>query len=272
MPETGLLQHTGEGGEQTVDRPTPVIECRGLSKHYGQVRALRGVDVSVFPGEIVGLVGDNGAGKSTFIKILSGALLPSAGELFIDGKRVEFSSSTEARALGIETVYQDLALALDLAIWTNIFLGREMRVRGPARAVGWLNRRAMANEARKELASIGMDLGSVHKACRFLSGGERQAVAVARAVAWGRRIVLMDEPTAALAVQEQKRVEDIIYQIRDKGIPVLIVSHNLPEVHRICDRILILRLGELVADLRPSDASVEDIVMRITGAISGSKR
>lgn len=269
----GALTRTA-GGQVAVavDQAVPVIETRGISKHYGRVQALRGVDLALHRGEVVGLVGDNGAGKSTFVEILSGATAPSGGEVLIDGQRAVFSSPTEARARGIETVYQDLALALDLSIWANVFLGRERRLRGPLGRLGWLDKRQMAAETQRELAAIGLDLGRSDKACRLLSGGERQAVAVARAVAWGTRVILMDEPTAALAVEEQGRVEHLIYQIRDRGIPVLLVSHNLPEVHRICDRIVVLRLGQLVADVVPSQVTLSDIVMWLTGASDGQRK
>lgn len=249
----------------------PVIETRGISKHYGQVEALRRIDLALHGGEVVGLVGDNGAGKSTFVKILSGAIAPSEGEVLVDGERAVFSSPTEARARGIEAVYQDLALALDLSIWANVFLGHERRARGLPGRFGWLDKRHMAAETQREVAGIGLDLGRSDKPCRLLSGGERQAVAVARAVAWGTRVILMDEPTASLAVKERGRVEHLIYQIRDRGVPVLLVSHNLPEVHRICDRIVVLRLGRVVADVVPSQVSLSDIVMWITGASEGQR-
>jgi ABC-type sugar transport system ATPase subunit len=244
----------------------PVIATRGIAKHFGTVHALRGVDLEVYAGEIVGLVGDNGAGKSTLVNILSGALQPSAGSVFISGQQANLSSPIRARRLGIETVYQDLALAPDLSVWANMFLGREKTVRGPLRLFGWLDRKAMEASAEADLERTRIRIGSVNARSGRLSGGQRQAVAVGRAVAWGSRILLMDEPTAALGVEQQEKVGELVRTVAEQGLPVLLISHNLPQVHSICDRVVVLFQGRVIANLRPAEASVEEIVGWITGA------
>jgi ABC-type sugar transport system ATPase subunit len=244
----------------------PRISTRGITKHFGTVEALRGVDLDVRAGEIVGLVGDNGAGKSTLVNILSGALQPNAGTIKVDGKDVTFATSLEARRAGIETVYQDLSLAPDLSVWANIFLGREQTVKGPLGKLGWLDRKAMARAAETDLERTRIRIGSVSSLAGRLSGGQRQAIAVGRAVAWGSRVILMDEPTAALGVEQQAKVGELVQTVRDQGVPVLLISHNLPQVHALCDRVVVLFQGRVVADLRPATCSVEEIVSWITGA------
>lgn len=254
------------GGAPGDGNRVPVIAVQGISKHFGSVHALRDVDLEIYAGEVVGLVGDNGAGKSTLVNIISGALAPNSGQVLVDGKRVSFSSALEARRLGIETVYQDLALAPDLSVWANIFLGREKTVSGPLRWLGWLDRRAMAAAADNDLARTKIRIGSVSSPAGRLSGGQRQAIAVGRAVAWGSKVILMDEPTAALGVEQQERVGELIASVAANGIPVLLISHNLPQVHRICDRVLVLFQGQVAATLRPRECSMDDIVSWITGA------
>jgi len=260
------------GGDNVVSTSSdgeagaPVVSVRAVTKHFGSIQALRGADLDIFPGEVVGLVGDNGAGKSTLVNILSGALQPNSGAIFVDGKKVSFSSPLEARRLGIETVYQDLSLAPDLSVWANIFLGRERKAKGPLGWFGWLDRKAMAAEAEADLARTRIRIDSVHALAGRLSGGQRQAIAVGRAVAWGSRVVLMDEPTAALGVEQQERVGELVASVASQGVPVLLISHNLPQVHRICDRVAVLFQGKVVASLRPAESSVEDIVSWITGA------
>jgi ABC-type sugar transport system ATPase subunit len=244
----------------------PVVSVRAVTKHFGSIQALRGVDLDIFPGEVVGLVGDNGAGKSTLVNIISGALQPNSGTIFLDGKRVAFSSPLEARKAGIETVYQDLSLAPDLSVWANIFLGRELKLNGPLGWLGWLDRKAMASEAERDLERTRIRIASVHALAGRLSGGQRQAIAVARAVAWGSRVVLMDEPTAALGIEQQERVAELVASVASQGVPVLLISHNLPQVHRICDRVAVLFQGKVVANLRPAESTVEEIVSWITGA------
>ena len=248
----------------------PVIEARAITKRYGALTALRDVDLSVYPGEIVGLVGDNGAGKSTLVKILSGAIRPTAGELYIDGRRATVHSPLDARRQGIETVYQDLALAPDLTVAENLFIGRELKRSGPLRLVGTLDRRSMNRRAREQLDRLRIRIDSVTNRAESLSGGQRQAIAVARAVAWGRRVLLMDEPTASLGVEEQRKVAELVEEVRRGGIPVLLVSHNIPQVHEICDRIVVLLHGRAVADLKKEDVDIEEVVMWITGVASKS--
>jgi ABC-type sugar transport system ATPase subunit len=253
------------GGEPEVAR-VPVISTRGITKHFGSVQALRGVDLDVHEGEVVGLVGDNGAGKSTLVNILSGALQANDGSILVDGKAVTFTSSLEARRAGIETVYQDLSLAPDLSVWANIFLGREQSVKGPLRWFHWLDRKAMAKAAEADLERTRIRIGSVNSLAGRLSGGQRQAIAVGRAVAWGSRVILMDEPTAALGVEQQAKVGELVRSVCDQGVPILLISHNLPQIHALCDRVVVLFQGRVVTDLRPSECNVEEIVSWITGA------
>jgi simple sugar transport system ATP-binding protein len=244
----------------------PLLEARGISKHYGRVSALTGADLTIGRNEIVALVGDNGAGKSTLVKILSGAVVPSSGELRIDGAPVSFSTPADSRAAGIETVYQDLALALHLGMDANLFLGRELTRSGLLGRLGWLDKPAMAARTKRELDALHIAVDSVQTPCESLSGGQRQAVAVARAVAWSStRVVLMDEPTAALGVAQQGEVSRLVREIRQAGLSVLLVSHNLPQVHELCDRIVVLRHGRVVANLQRSDVTIQDTVMWITG-------
>jgi len=254
------------GPDNAVKAAHPVIEVRAVTKRYGALTALHGVDLALAPGEVVGLVGDNGAGKSTLVKVVSGAIAPTSGELYIDGRRVAFSSPVEARRQGIETVYQDLALTPDLTVSENLFLGRELRRRGFLWPTRMLDRRRMNREARAQLERLGIRIDAVNALATSLSGGQRQAIAVARAVAWSRRVILMDEPTAALGVEEQQKVAGLIVEVRRGGIPVLFVSHNIPQVHSICDRVVVLYHGRGVANLRTDEADVDEIVRWITGA------
>jgi ABC-type sugar transport system ATPase subunit len=248
-----------------VDRP-PLIEARGVTKSFGRVVALRGADFAAWPGEVSALVGDNGAGKSTLIKIFSGALQPDGGQLFLDGRPIRISSPAEARQLGIETVYQDLALAPSLDVASNLFLGREARQRGLLGAIGFLDDRLMRKRAQEEMANLQIGLSSVRQPVLTLSGGQRQAIAVARAVAWGRRIVIMDEPTAALGIRESRMVLRLIKRIKETGLAVIMISHNLPEVFEVADCITILRLGRTVRQMRREEASMDDVVAFMTGA------
>jgi ABC-type sugar transport system ATPase subunit len=249
-----------------VEAPGPVMEARQITKRYGALTALHGVNLAIYPGEVVGLVGDNGAGKSTLIKILSGAIAPTSGRVFLNGEPTSVHSPLEARREGIETVYQDLALAPDLTVAENLFLGRELKRAGLLRLFGHLDRRSMNRQAREQLDRLKIRIGSVTDRADSLSGGQRQAIAVARAVAWGRQVILMDEPTAALGVEEQQKVAGLIQEVRQNGTPVLLVSHNIPQVHDICDRIVVLLHGRVVANLKKEDADIEEVVMWITGA------
>jgi ABC-type sugar transport system ATPase subunit len=244
----------------------PVIEARNITKYYGSLVALDNVSLTVRPREIVGLVGDNGAGKSTLIKVLAGAHQPSSGTLYVGGEPCVLHSPLEARELGIETVYQDLALSTELTVAENMYLGREIRRRAPLGWLGMIDKRAMAHLSAERLDALRIRVQSVNVPCRSLSGGQRQAVAVARAIAWGSRLVLLDEPTAALGVEQQHHVAELVEQVRASGTSVLLISHNMPQVHALCDRIIVLYRGEVIADLRKNDVSVEDIVMWITGA------
>jgi ABC-type sugar transport system ATPase subunit len=239
----------------------PVLRATGVSKRFGAVVALEDVGIEVFPGEITGLVGDNGAGKSTLIKVISAVLRPDAGTIEFDGKPVSFASPTEARAAGIETVYQDLALAGNMAVWANIFLGRE-RTTG----LGLLNKRGMASESRRMLERLRMNVPPINAPVAALSGGQRQAIAIARAAAWGSKLIVMDEPTAALGVGETRAVEEVILGLRERGFGLLIISHNLDQVFRLADAIWVLRRGRLIGSRRKAATTPEEIVGMITGA------
>jgi simple sugar transport system ATP-binding protein len=244
----------------------PVLRVSGVGKSYGHIRALSDVSLDIHPGEVVGLVGDNGAGKSTLVNIIAGAIRPSAGQLAVDGREVQFGSALDARLAGIEAVYQDLALALDLDIWANVFLGRERLRPGLLGRFGFLDKAAMRETALGGLRRTGIRIGSVRTPCRALSGGQRQAVAVARGLIWGSRLLLMDEPTAALGVEQQAKVGELIAAVRDQGIPVILVSHNMPQVHALCDRIIVLFRGRKVADRDARSMTIEDTIASITGA------
>jgi ABC-type sugar transport system ATPase subunit len=257
---------SGAGGPSSAGGTPPVVEVRGITKRFGSVLALRGADLALYPGEILGLVGDNGAGKSTLVNIISGALAPNGGEIFVGGEKVHIGSPLDARRYGIETVYQDLALAPDLSVWANVFLGRERIVRGPMRLFGWLDRRAMASEAREQLDRTRIRIDSVDALVGKLSGGQRQAVAVGRSAAWGSRVLLLDEPTAALGVEQQERVGELVRSIAAQGLPVLLISHNLPQVHELCSRVAVMFQGRVIATLKPSESGIDEIVSWITGA------
>jgi ABC-type sugar transport system ATPase subunit len=250
----------------------PVLEARGINKHFGPVQALRNVDLSVFPGEVVALIGDNGAGKSTLINVLTGVLPLESGEIVFSGEQVRFSSPQEARAHGIETVYQDLAVAPHLDAVANIFLGRERRQSGLLGTAGFLDNRRMRKETDEQLSRLKVRVPDLERRLVTLSGGQRQGVAVARAVMWASKVVIMDEPTAALGVAQTAKVLDLIRQVRDTGIPVVFISHNMPNVFQVADRIVVLRLGEVVTELDPKSATVEDAVAAMTGSTRFANR
>ena len=243
----------------------PIFEARAVTKRFGRVVALRGVDFDLRAGEVHAIVGDNGAGKSTLIKILSGVMQPTSGEILIDGDRVSLGSPREARSHGIETVYQDLALANHLDASANLFLGREALQPGVLGWLGFLDGRTMRRRTSEELRHLKIDIPSVQSPVLGLSGGQRQAVAVARAHAWGSRIVIMDEPTAALGVRESAMVLELIREVRSNGVSVIMISHNLPETFAVANRITVVRLGRNVATLETRDSSVEAIVSMMTG-------
>src|SRR5215831_5948328 len=239
---------------------TPLLEARHVEKHFGRVVALREGNLTLRPNEVHAIVGDNGAGKSTLIKIISGVFRADAGELLIDGEAVSIDNPHEARQLGIETVYQDLALADHLDASGNLFLGREELLPPPLSWFGFLDKKAMRRRAEQELQRLKIGIQSVDQPVLGLSGGQRQAIAVARAIAWGTRIVIMDEPTAALGVRESSMVLELIKEVKNHGLAVIMISHNLPEVFAVADRITVLRLGRTIVTLEKSETSLESIV------------
>ncbi|MBT2235293.1 ATP-binding cassette domain-containing protein [Nonomuraea sp. NEAU-A123] len=251
---------------------TPVLQARGLVKRYGHVVALDGADFDLMPGEVLAVIGDNGAGKTSLIKALTGALQPDEGQILLDGKPVRIRDPLEARRLGIETVYQELAVAASLDIATNMFLGRELRKPGLLGTIfRKLDKKRMREESAKHMADLKIGLRSLTQPVESLSGGQRQGVAVARAVAWASHVVVMDEPTAALGVKESGQVLDMIKRVRDRGMPVVLISHNMPHVFEIADRIHVQRLGRRVAQIKPGDHSMAEVVAIMTGAIQVSE-
>jgi fructose transport system ATP-binding protein len=247
--------------------PHVVLEARNVVKTYGHVTALAGVDFELRAGEILAVVGDNGAGKSTLIKALTGALHPTSGEILLDGAPVHFRGPLDARHAGIETVYQDLAMAPALDIASNLFLGRELRAPGILGSVfRRLDKKRMREEARRAMSELKFRLPSIDNAVEALSGGQRQGVAVARAALFARKLVIMDEPTAALGVRETGQVLELIRSIRERGLAVVLISHNMPNVFDIADRIHIMRLGRRAAVVTPKTHSMNDVVAIMTGA------
>jgi simple sugar transport system ATP-binding protein len=242
----------------------PLLEARGLTKHFGHVLALDRADFAVYPGEIVALIGDNGAGKSTLVKTLSGTIRPDGGQILVSGKPVNLSSPLDARRHGIETVYQDLALAPDLDAAANLHLGREIYLI-PVLKV--LDRRTMRDRATAAFRELGIQLPDVAAPVATLSGGQRQSVAVARAVAFASQVIFMDEPTAALGVVQRGRVLETMRRVRERGVSIVLISHNMPEVLAVADRVEVLRLGRRVARYRAEDTSVEELVGAMTGAL-----
>jgi fructose transport system ATP-binding protein len=246
----------------------PILEARGLVKRYGHVTALAGSDFELRPGEILAVIGDNGAGKSTLIKCLSGAVIPDEGEIQLEGRPIHMRTPIDARAHGIETVYQTLAVSPALDIADNLFLGREPRAPGlPGRLLRKLDRGRMRDEARRQMSELGiMTIQDINQRVESLSGGQRQGVAVARAAAFGSRVIIMDEPTAALGVKESAHVLELILKVRDSGIPVILISHNMPHVFEVADRIHIHRLGKRIAVVTPKSHSMNEVVAIMTGA------
>jgi fructose transport system ATP-binding protein len=248
---------------------TPIVEGKDLVKTFGRVVALDGANLTLYPGEVLAVVGDNGAGKSSLIKCFSGAHTPDAGEMFVDGEPVTFRSTHEARDHGIETVFQTLAVAPALDIASNMYLGREERKKGIAGSVfRALDKKRMRQEAGAHLKNLGIStLQNITQAVETLSGGQRQAVAVARAAAFGSKVIILDEPTAALGVNESARVLKMIQDLRERGIPVILISHNMPQVFEVADRIHVQRLGKRAAVVTPQTVSITDVVAIMTGAL-----
>ena len=257
----------------TVQTQEPVLVAKNLSKHYGRVVALDNANLELYPGEVLAVIGDNGAGKSSLIKAISGAIKSDSGEIFLNGEQVQFASPIEARDAGIETVYQNLALSPALSITDNLFLGREIRSSG---VLGkWfrkLDRKQMEKQAREKLSELGLlTIQNIGQAVETLSGGQRQGVAVARAAAFGSKVIIMDEPTAALGVKESRRVLELIQDVRGRGIPIILISHNMPHVFEVADRIHIHRLGSRLCVIDPKDHSMSDAVAFMTGAAEPPK-
>jgi simple sugar transport system ATP-binding protein len=251
-----------------LSRSEPLLEARSLVKAFGRVQALRGASFTVYPGEVVALIGDNGAGKSVLLKCLSGVYQPDAGEILIQRQPVRLDSPLAAMRRGVETVYQDLALADDLEASANLFLGRERLKPGLLARLGVLDRRKMREKAAEAFEDLGVALQDVRAPMQSLSGGQRQAVAVARSVVWASSVVLLDEPTAALGVLQRRHVHELIRRVADQGISVVYVSHNMPEVLQVADRIEVLRLGVRVARFRAQEATLEQLVGAMTGALT----
>jgi simple sugar transport system ATP-binding protein len=245
----------------------PVLEARGLTRQFGHVTALDDADFDVNAGEVVALIGDNGAGKSTLVKALSGNLVVDSGDVLFDGSPCVIDTPTEASHLGIETVHQDLALAPHLDPVQNMFLGRETMRDGLAGRMGFMDTRAMRAEARSAFDDLGATVRSLTTPVGAMSGGQRQAIAIARAVHWANRVVFLDEPTAALGVRQTANVLDTIRRVRDKGVAVVLISHSMPHVMAISDRVQVLRLGRRVATYQTSATSMEQLVAAMTGAM-----
>ena len=249
--------------------PKIVMQAKGLVKRYGQVTALDGADFELRAGEILAVIGDNGAGKSSLIKCLSGATIPDEGALWLDGQPIRFKSPIDARRVGIETVYQDLAVAPAMTIAENLFLGRELRREGVlGNVLRMLDKKKMLEIAMQRMADLKVGIRSMTQAVETLSGGQRQCVAVARAAAFAEHVVILDEPTAALGVKEGNMVLELIRRVRDKGLPVILISHNMPHVFEIADRIHVARLGKRGAVLNPKKIGMSDTVAVMTGAMA----
>ncbi len=246
----------------------PILKGRGLVKRYGKVTALDRCDFDLYPGEILAVIGDNGAGKSSLIKALSGAVIPDEGEIHLEGKPVSFASPIEARAAGIETVYQTLAMSPALSIADNMFMGREIRKPGIAGKIfRKLDKPAMEAFARQKLSDLGlMTIQNINQAVETLSGGQRQGVAVARAAAFGSKVIILDEPTAALGVKESRKVLELIKDVKARGMPIVLISHNMPHVFEIADRIHVHRLGKRLCVIDPKEYTMNDAVAFMTGA------
>lgn len=253
----------------TTAPPDPVYEARGIVRTFGNVLALQGADFDVRPGEVSALIGDNGAGKSTLVRILAGADTANAGEILFEGSPITLDNPTQARDLGIETVFQDLALANHLDPIQNMFLGREVMKPGFLGWLGFMQRATMRRQGIEAFQDLGATVTDFEKPVAGMSGGQRQAIAVARAAAWASKVIFLDEPTAALGVVQTKGVLDLIRRIRDKGVGVVLISHSMPEVLEVADRVHVLRHGRRVAVYRAAETSVEELVGAMTGSLDG---
>ena len=248
---------------------TPILQARGLTKRFGRVTALDQADFELYAGEILAVIGDNGAGKSTLIKALTGAVAPDHGEILMDGQPIHFRSPLDARRAGIETVYQNLALSPALSIVDNLFLGREIKAKGPLGTLfRKLDKASMQKIAREKLSELGLlTIQNINQPVETLSGGQRQGVAVARAAAFGSKVVIMDEPTAALGVKESRRVLELILDVKRRGLPIVLISHNMPHVFEVADRIHIHRLGRRLTVIDPKKYTMSEAVALMTGAL-----
>jgi simple sugar transport system ATP-binding protein len=251
-----------------VSDDQPVLEARDIVKSFGRVEALRGANFSVHAGEVVALVGDNGAGKSTLVKVLAGVHPADSGEIIFEGRPVSLQTPQQARDIGIETVYQDLALAAEIDPAANMFLGRELLRPGPLGKLGFLDKASMRRRSEEAFRDLGVRIQDTTAPVANMSGGQRQGIAITRAVTWASKVIFLDEPTAALGVVQTRNVLEQIVRVRDHGLAVVLISHNLPEVFEVADRIEVLRLGERVARLRPKEVSMEDVVSAMTGALA----
>ncbi len=254
-------------GAQSLSHVQSVLEARQVSKSFGAVQALSGANFTVYPAEVVGLIGDNGAGKSTLINVLTGVFPPDTGEIIFEGREVSLHGPQDARNLGIETVYQDLAIAPHLDSVANMYLGREIRRNGLLGRMGFLDFRSMTTNSSDYLTRLRVRIPDPTRPMTTLSGGQRQGVAVARSVMWASKVVIMDEPIAALGVAQAEMVLNLIGEVRSNGIPVVFISHNMPHVFEVCDRIVVLRLGEVVAELDPKTHTIDDAVSLMTGSM-----
>jgi ABC-type sugar transport system ATPase subunit len=264
MQTGGLSVNDLEPGPAGV----PVLRMEHIARRFGAVVGLADASITIGRGEILGIVGDNGAGKSTLIKTLSGVVIPDSGSIFLDGEELTIRNPSDALDAGIETVYQDLALVDTLSAYQNVFLGREVLATSRVlRALNLVNDRSMRKQARDVLADLGVRIPSINANVKQMSGGQRQCLAIARAVLWGRRIVILDEPTAALGVQESQHVLELISRLKDHGVSVILVIHNMEQLIQIADRVTVMRLGRTVATRNVRETSVEEVVGLITGAI-----
>jgi D-xylose transport system ATP-binding protein len=245
---------------------TPALEAQGIYKSFGAVEALRGVDFEAYAGQVTALLGDNGAGKSTLIKCIAGTHVPDAGEILVDGQQQHFRTPADATQVGIETIYQDLALCDNLDVVANLFLGREQTNTWIPEVFRTLNEAPMEQRATEALGVLRINIPSVHSQVAQLSGGQRQSIAVARAVLYSPKVVILDEPTAALGVAQTKQVLDLVLRLREQGLAVVVITHNMVDVFQVADRALVMRLGRRVATFDIKQATPEDVVAAITGA------